>query len=90
MCTYVVVLGVLLILFQSCVVYLCSCVGALLSLFPQYCYVLEMDGVIVGFVAMAMNAWEYQQQRVEKWLPEMKNKYMRGTDKMYEEEMIQV
>lgn len=40
-----------------------------------------MDGSVVGFVAMAMDARDYQQRRTDGWLVEMRSKYRKKSEK---------
>lgn len=49
--------------------------GAFLTLSPEFCFVVEDDHSVVGFVAAAANAKELQRQVRVAWIPEMQTKY---------------
>nr|SVE83515.1 EOG090X01OH [Daphnia pulex] len=49
--------------------------GAFLTLSPEFCFVVEDDHSVVGFIAAAANAKELQRQVRVAWIPEMQTKY---------------
>nr|SVE74972.1 EOG090X01OH [Daphnia dolichocephala] len=49
--------------------------GAFVTLSPEFCFVVEDDSSVVGFVAAAANAKELQHQVRVAWVPEMQTKY---------------
>lgn len=53
----------------------CRCIGGLLALFPQFCFLLEDETGICGYAVSTPNVQEYQKKLVESWLPLMKKKY---------------
>nr|SVE78081.1 EOG090X01OH [Daphnia lumholtzi] len=49
--------------------------GAFVTLSPEFCFVVEDDNSVVGFVAAAANAKDLQRQIRVAWVPEMQTKY---------------
>lgn len=52
-----------------------SKIGAFLQYFSKYCYVLEDDLGICGYVVAADNIKSYRGHLEKTWLPEMRIKY---------------
>ena len=51
-------------------------VGGLLTLSPQYCFVIEnTEGEVCGYVLSALDAKAFLQQAKMAWIPEMQTKY---------------
>ena len=53
----------------------CSNIGAFLKYFPQYCFVVEDESGICGYVVAANNVVEYNSCLSSCWLPETRQKY---------------
>lgn len=50
-------------------------VGAYLTLCPEFCFVVEDNGNVIGYALAALNAKEFYQKMQVAWIPEMCSKY---------------
>lgn len=53
----------------------CRLIGGFLTLCGQYCFVLEDDDGVCGYVVAAPDATDFHQKMALSWLIEMKEKY---------------
>lgn len=55
-------------------------VGAYLTLSPEFCFVVEDNGNVIGYALAALNAKEFYLKMQVSWLPEMCSKYPLSND----------
>ncbi|XP_050437432.1 protein O-GlcNAcase [Adelges cooleyi] len=54
-------------------------VGAFLTFSPEFCFVIEDNGTVIGYALAALDAKEFYQKLQVSWLPEMCSKYPMST-----------
>jgi len=52
-------------------------VGGFLTLSPEYCFVIEFQGEVCGYVTAALDAKEFNKSAQGNWIPVMQQKYSR-------------
>ena len=50
-------------------------VGAFLTVSPEYCFVMEGEQGVSGFICAALDAVEFQKKTVIAWIPSVRAKY---------------
>lgn len=54
---------------------LCRLLGALTTLSPEYCFVVEDEEGICGYALAALDSRDLHRRSTEAWLPAMREKY---------------
>ena len=54
-------------------------VGAFLTLSPEYCFVMDGEQGVCGFICAALDAVEFQKKTVMTWVPSIRAKYPKPT-----------
>ena len=46
-----------------------------MTLSPEYCFVMEGENGICGYVCAALDAMDFQKKSIMAWIPSMREKY---------------